>query len=466
MNKKILDSVFRAYDIRGKYPSELTEDFFENLGKAYATHFKPEKVVVGYDIRAESPVLMKALAKGLMDSGVDVTMLGEIATEMLYFATGEYSEIYDGGMVVTASHNPSGWNGCKMVNRNAKPISADTGLGDLKKIMLEGSFKKVKDTPGVRSELDIYPQFKHKILSFIKTAERRDVDIVVDAGNGIGGKVFDYIFGDLGIDVKRLFFIPDGTYPNHVPDPMKEENDVPIKNEVLNGPYDFGIAIDGDADRVFFIDKRGRKLDGAYTGVLIANHLLKDAPLKKVVHDPRSSIAMREETKKIGAETIECRVGHSFIKKVMADEKAVFGAEASSHFYYKDFYNADSGMVTIAVILDLVFSGFDLTEQWDRVIEAYPKSGEVNYKVENQQEVIDSIEQHYRDQGAQISYVDGISVEFDDWRFNMRLSNTESLLRLNLEALDKKIVIEKFKEVESLIGVKRDNMPFMIDLRD
>jgi len=479
MDRQILDTIFRAYDIRGRYPSELNSEFYENLGKAYATFFKPNKVVVGYDIRPESIEMKNSLAKGLCEMGCDVVDAGEIPTEALYFATGEYPEIFDGGLVVTASHNGTGWNGCKMVARNAKPISSTSGLMDLKKIIIENEYEKVRDQKGTVSEMDVMPEYKKKVLSFINLEKKKLLNIIVDAGNGIGGKVFDYIFGDLEINtgnstdnemgvlnIDRMYFEPDGTYPNHVPNPMEEENVEEIKKRVVETGADFGIAIDGDADRAFFIDKKGRRPDGVYVGVLLAKNILKNkSDNKKIIHDPRITWPFIKEAQKLGAEVYQSMAGHSFFKAAMAEKQALFGAEASAHFYYQDFYNCDSGMVTIAQMLNMYFEGFELTREVDYLFENYPNSGEVNYRVENAIVLIHQIEEFYEKQGAKIEKIDGLSVEFDDWRFNLRMSNTQPLLRINLEAKTKELVIEKFLEVEKMIGAVRDNLPALEELR-
>ncbi len=464
MNKETLDTVFRAYDIRGKCPEELDEEFFYNLGKAYATKFKPSTVVVGNDIRPESFTFKQSLIKGLTELGCDVTDVDEIATEMLYFTVGEFSALYDGGLVITASHNPIGWNGCKLVGRESKPIGKASGLWDLKKIMLEGNYEKAADKHGEVTDFYVYPDFKEKVLSFIETEKRKKLKIVVDAGNGIGGKIFDYVFGDLDLDVTEMYFVPNGHFPNHVPDPMKEENVKEIKRRVLEEDADFGIAIDGDGDRVFFIDKKGRKPDGVYMGVLLARYLLKNSENKKIIHDPRITWPFENEAEKLGAETYQSTAGHSYFKQKMAEEKALFGAEASSHFYYHDFYNCDSGMVTIALILQMYFEGFELTQVVDNLFETYPNSGEVNYQVDNPDEVLQKIESYYQKEGGKIEHIDGISVSFDTWRFNLRKSNTQALIRLNLEAKDRKTVVDKFKEVEKLIGGTRDNSPSLPEL--
>lgn len=459
MTKEILDKIFKAYDIRGLYPEQLSNELFYNLGRAYATKYKPGIVVVGHDIRPESAELKENLINGLLDSGSDVVDLGEIATEMIYFAVGEFKSVYDGGLVVTASHNPAGWNGCKMIDKNVMAIGAGTGGSELKELMLSANYAN----PNRRGELsyrDIYPEFKEKIRSFIRTAQRRDLKIVVDAGNGIGGKVFDYVFGDIPeLSITRMYFEPDGTYPNHIPNPIEEENVFEIKRKVVELNADLGIAIDGDADRAMFIDKQGRRPDGVYTGVLFAKHLLKGTKGESIIHDPRITWPFVKESENYNARAIESLAGHSFFKKAMSENKSVFGAEMSAHYFYRSFYNADSGMATIATMLDMMFGGIDLSNELDYLYSTYPNSGEVNYEVANPAEVFETFENHFTPLGGKISKFDGISVEFSDWRFNLRGSNTQPLIRLNVEGISQDLVKDKFLELENIIGAPRQNTP-------
>jgi phosphomannomutase len=465
MNKEILDKVFKAYDIRGKCSDGLDEKLYYELGKAYVTRFRPKTVVIGHDIRPESFTFKQALQEAILDSGCNVVDIGEIPTEMIYFAAGEYYQVYDGGLVVTASHNPQGWNGCKIVTKNAKPVGKDTGLEDMKQIILDQKYKKVSKSKGTFADSYLYPAFRDKVLSFITTKKRKPLNLVVDPGNGIGGKLFDYLFEPLGLNISRMYFVPNGLFPNHVPDPLKEENVTDLKQRVINEDADFGIAIDADADRVFFIDKKGRNPDGVYTGILLARNILKRSDNKRIIHDPRVTWPFEKEGAKFDAKTIQSIAGHSYFKHAMETEDAVFGAEQSSHFYYRDFYNCDSGMVTIAHLLNMYFEGFELTKAVDYLFETYPNSGEVNYKVNDADEVLKKLEKHYKNKGAKIAKLDGVSAEFNDWRFNLRKSNTQPLIRLNLEATDKNTVINKFHEVEKLIGFPRDNVPTLAELR-
>lgn len=466
MEKYILDSVFRAYDIRGRYPSELNKEFYEDLGKSYVTYYKPHKVVVGNDMRPSSLELKESLIKGLTTMGCDVIDLGEVAAEMVYFAVGEYEDLFQGGFYITASHNGPDWNGCKLLGKGAKFVGALTGLKDLKNIIMERNFQKVSDIPGSSKNLDIYPAYKQKILSYLKLDKRKNIKIVFDAGNGMGGKIFDYVFSDLGIEVEKMYFEPDGNFPNHLPNPMEEENVLELRKRVLETDADFGIATDGDGDRAFFVDKKGRRPNGTYTGVLISKTLINNNPdNNRIVIDPRLTWPFKKESNNIGAEIFQSVAGRSNIRSKMEETDALFGVENSSHFFYKDYYKCDSGMATIAHMLNMYYEGFDLTKELDYLFENYPNSGEVNYVVENPLGIISKIEDFYSKQGGKIEKIDGLTVEFSDWRFNLRNSNTQLLLRLNLEGTNKDIVIEKFLEVERMIGSARDNLPALEELR-
>lgn len=461
MDKNLLDGVFHAYDIRGEVTSQLDENFFEVLGKAYVTFLKAKKIVVGNDIRPESVSFKEAFIKGALSLGVDVVDIGEVATEMIYFASGSNLE-YDGGAVVTASHNPSGWNGCKMVGKGAIPLSGDYGLKEIKELMIQNNFTN-SDKAGTLTKIDIYPDFKEKVLSILEGVEIKKLKVVVDAGNGIGGKMFDYIFGEMPFEVTKMYFEPDGTFPNHVPNPLEEENVIEIKAKTKELNADIGIAIDGDADRVFFIDSKGRNPDGAYTGSILARKILEKNPGEVILQDPKLIWAIAKEVIKVGGKPIQIKTGHSFFKAAMREHNAIFGVELSSHIYFRDFYSADSGMMAIAYMIKFLSEGLDFIKELDYLYSTYPTSGEVNYKVNNNAEIIKTIEEKFKD--AKISKIDGISIEYPEWRFNLRGSNTQPLLRLCMEAESKDLIVEHFKEVEKLIGGTRDNKPQLAELQ-
>jgi phosphomannomutase len=459
-----LDKVFHAYDIRGLVPDELNAPFFEALGRAFVIFLKATRISVGRDFRPDSLAFQNAFIKGANTAGCDVEDIGEIATEMVYFAVGDNTRL-DGGATITASHNPAGWNGAKLVGQGGAPISGDYGLAKIKEIMLDlPSTKSVKNgKQGKTIKKDIYPSYKAKVLSFIGKTQIKSLEIVVDAGNGIGGKIFDYVFGELPLKVTKLYFEPDGTFPNHVPDPLKEENVAEIKKQTVEQQADIGIAIDGDADRVFFIDNKGRRPSGAYTGAIFAKYLLATHPGDKIIHCPRLVWCLRDEVQKAGGVPVISRVGHSLIKQCMRDEKALFSPETSAHFFYRDFYYCDSGMITIAIMLKLLSEDLDFDETLDYLYATYPNSGEVNFIVKDVQSTIAKIEAYYHDH--KIDKLDGISIEFPTWRFNLRGSNTEPKLRLNVEGKTKETVLEGFKEVEALIAAPRDNIPELPELQ-
>lgn len=466
ITKQNLDSVFHAYDVRGQDPEELNEEFFEALGKAFVTYLSAKKIVIGNDIRNSSEAYKNAFAKGARSLGCDVVDLGEIATEMIYFATGK-DHSFDGGATVTASHNPPGWNGCKMVGKGSRALSGDEGLAEIKDIMLEGKHKEQKNKKGKIEKYDIYPEFKEKILSFIGNTKIKPLKVVVDAGNGIGGKIFDYVFGDLDLDVTKMYFRPDGQFPNHTPNPIELENVIEIMDKTNELKADIGIAIDGDADRVFFVDNKKRNPDGIFTASIFIEYFLKNNPHSKIVIDPRVTGPIMEQIEKYKGEAIFSKAGHSFYKSKMKAHDAIFGAENSAHYFYKDFYYADSGMVTIAIMLKLLSEGLDFDERLDYLYKNFPKSGEVNYEVDSTKESISKVEKYIKSNypDAEFNYIDGIAVELESWRFSLRPSNTQPLLRLNLEADTKDRVISKFTEIEKAIEGKRNNLPALKELR-
>ncbi len=467
LKEDVLDLVFKAYDIRGRVPDELDSEFFYYLGNAYVSLFHPRQLAIGNDIRPESYTFKKSLERGIRDAGCAVLDLGEISTEMLYAVVGARSDTLDGGLVVTASHNPQGWNGCKLVGKSCAPIGKDTGLLDIKDEMLKLSNAPMQsNSAGVLTDLYAYPEYKDKVIAFAPNLSRLPkLRVLVDAGNGIGGRVFDYIFGNLpSLDITPMYFVPDGSFPHHVPDPMKEENVAELKERVVSEGFDLGISIDGDADRVFFVDRRGRRPSGVYMGVLIGSHLVRQSTNKRIVHDPRITWPFEKEAEKIGAEVFKSKAGHSYFKAKLPEVDALFGAEASSHFFYKDFYTCDSAMITLAIVFDMFATGFDLTERLDYLYATYPNSGEVNYTVESADAVLALVETAFSEDAKAIEHIDGLSMEFGAWRFNLRKSNTQPLVRLNVEGVDVPSVVEGFNRVENIINAPRKNMPSLAEL--
>lgn len=465
ITKDNLDSVFHAYDIRGRDPEQLDNEFFTTLGKAFATYLNAKKVAVGHDFRKTSKQYHEAFIKGVISTGCDVVDIGEIATEITYFSTLHIPDI-DGSATITASHNPKGWNGCKMVAKQATPLSGDKGLPEVKELMLKNDFHQA-DKSGEVTEQDIKPAYKEKILSILKGTKIKPMKIIVDAGNGIGGKFFDYIFSDLPLEVVKMYFEPDDNFPHHTPNPIELENVEELMKKTVELEAEIGMSIDGDADRVGFIDNKGRNPDGVYTGAILAKYYMDQNKGTKIVFGPNAIFPIRDEVKKAGSVPIVCKTGHSFFKAKMKEEDAVFGLEQSSHYYYKDFYYADSGMTTIAIMIKLLSEGLDFDEQLDYFYANYPMSGEVNYQVEDPQGIMAEIEKHCTNsyQNLKIDHLDGVSIEHEEWRFNLRPSNTQPLIRLNVEGKSKDIVIEKFREFEELIGGVRDNKPVLKELQ-
>lgn len=462
ISDKILTAVFHAYDVRGLIDTQLDIHFYEELGKATATYLNAKNIAVGYDIRPTSPEFAAAFQKGLHSCGVNTFELGLIPTEMIYFAAGSMSEL-DGAVTITASHNPAEWNGAKMVAKHGQPLSGESGFPEIQRLMQIGEYK-LAAVPGQSQKLDLWNDYRGKVLSYLDNVDVSQLKLIVDAGNGIGAHVFQRIFGDRVNNVKYLFAEMDGNFPHHVPDPIKEENVQEIKAACATGQFDLGIAIDGDADRVFFLDRQGRNPNGAYTGAVLAKYLLNQRQSGgKIIHDTRLYLPLMEVIQQHGGESVKVKAGHALMKEQMRVHQAIFGTEVSCHFYYDDFYFSDSGMITIAIMLKMAAEGKDFAQELDHFYNNFPNSGEVNYKVSNNNEVIAKVKTHFSD--GQLDELDGISINYPTWRFSLRAANTQPLLRLNLEGINLAVLQEKFKEIESLIGSPRDNQPALEALR-
>ncbi len=431
-------SAFKAYDIRGIYPDQINAPFMEALARAYATHFRPARVVIGYDARLSSEELAASLAEGFRNSGVDVLDLGLCGTEMVYFATGEYRT--DGGIMITASHNPKEYNGCKMVARDVVPVGAASGLTEIRKMVAEnGPFEHVRPAkPGYRGDytrLDITKEFLDWMTRQLSTPARRDLKVVLNAGNGAAGPTLRALSGKLSCQCELLFEQPDGNFPNGVPNPLLPECREDTARAVRDAEADFGVAFDGDFDRCFFFDEQGRFIEGYYIVGLLARQILKKHPGAKIIHDPRLTWNTVETVKQLGGVPVESKTGHAFIKERMRLEKAESGGEMSAHHYFRTFWYCDTGILPFLLILELLSSTEKrLSELVDEAILRYPVTGEQNFTIAASPEaVLKAVEQHYAGAG-EISRRDGLSISFDDWRFNLRASNTEPLLRLNVES--------------------------------
>ncbi len=423
---------FKAYDVRGRLPDELNEDIAYRIGRGFAEFVKPRKVAVGRDIRLSSAQLRDALVKGLADSGVDVYDIGLCGTEGVYFAT--FHESLDGGIMVTASHNPPDYNGMKMVRERAKPISSDTGLEDIRVIAERGEFASPARA-GRRQDLDISMSYLEHLLNYIERGKLKPLKIVVNAGNGGAGVIIDQIEKHLPFEFIKLFNQPDGHFPNGVPNPMLEENRAPTIEAIRKHKADLGLAWDGDFDRCFFFDEGGRFIEGYYIVGLLASAFLKRYPGAKIVHDPRLTWNTLDMVKSLGGVPVLCKSGHAFIKEKMRTEDAVYGGEMSAHHYFRDFSYADSGMIPWLLVTQIVCeSGKSLSALVNERIKLFPASGEINRKLPDGKAAIQRIEKLYKPKAQSVDYTDGLSMEFDRWRFNLRTSNTEPLVRLNVES--------------------------------
>ena len=446
---------FKAYDVRGKLGEELNEEVAYNIGRAFAQHLKANRVVVGGDIRLTSESLKNALAKGLMDSGADVIDIGMTGTEEIYFAA--FHLDVDGGIEVTASHNPLDYNGMKFVGRGALPISGDSGLKEIQHIAEIQNFETISDQ-GALSQLSILDDYVNHLLGYINLAELKPLKLVVNSGNGAAGHVIDAIeacFEEQGVQVEfiKVHHQPDGTFPNGIPNPLLPDNRKATADAVLANGADIGIAWDGDFDRCFLFDENGEFIEGYYIVGLLADAFLNKHPGEKIIHDPRLTWNTIDIVKKAGGTPIQSKTGHAFIKERMRAEDAIYGGEMSAHHYFRDFAYCDSGMIPWLLVAELISkSGTPLSKLVDERMMAYPCSGEINYKVKDTQASIQAVKDKFTSLKPLIDDTDGISLEFSDWRLNLRASNTEPLLRLNVESRGNlQTVKQHVSEIEALI---------------
>lgn len=445
---------FKAYDIRGKVPEELNVDLAYKIGIAYADIINPGKIIVGYDVRLESPMIAEAVIKGLNYRGVDVINIGICGTEEVYFHTFNMEKDgIGGGIMITASHNPKGYNGMKMVKQGSRPM---TGADDLQKIhdyILSDNIEKHLSSSGKMIKQEDKTAYISHLLSYIDVKKIQPLKIVVNPGNGPAGAVVRLLEKHLPCEFIYINEQPDGNFPNGVPNPMLQDNRKVTSDAVISNKADFGIAWDGDFDRCFLFDEKGSFIEGYYIVGLLAGSILRKSVGEKIIHDPRLVWNTIDIVKKAGGLALQSKSGHSFIKEKMREENAIYGGEMSAHHYFRDFAYCDSGMLPWLLILELLgVSSNKLSQMVTKSLDDYPCSGEINYKVDDVSSALRTIEKHFEPQGPTIDYTDGISIEFDDWRFNLRGSNTEPLLRLNLEVRGKNISIsEKVKEIESVI---------------
>ncbi len=443
-------SCFKAYDIRGQIPTQLNEDIAYRIGRAVAAFLEPQKVAVGRDVRLSSASLCAALSRGLMDGGADVLDIGLCGTEEIYFTT--FHEGLDGGIMVTASHNPMDYNGMKLVREGSRPISGDSGL-DVIRELTEGNRFPENHCRGTRVSKESKTDYIDHLLSYVDPAVLKPLKIVVNAGNGGAGPIIDRLEASLPFQFIKIHHEPDGHFPNGIPNPLLPEcRDATIQAVSRHGA-DLGLAWDGDFDRCFFFDETGRFIEGYYLVGLLAQAMLAQCPGAKIIHDPRLTWNTIEIVRDAGGVPVLSKTGHAFIKERMRLEDAVYGGEMSAHHYFREFAYCDSGMIPwLLVAQQLCRSGQRLSALVEKRMQAFPCSGEINFRVADAQAKIQDVLAAYGDDEPRLDHTDGVSVEFSDWRFNLRSSNTEPLLRLNVESRrDARLMARRTEELCKLI---------------
>jgi len=426
-------NAFKAYDIRGRIPDEINESLAYDIARAFCALANPRRVAVGYDIRPTSPELAAAIRRGLLDCGSDALDIGLWGTEAVYFATFAYQ--LDGGIMVTASHNPSDYNGMKLVRAEARPVSSDTGLAEMRARLEAASLPGKAARPGRESPLDIRGRYIEHLLGYVDPAKLRKLKVVVNPGNGGAGLVIDALEPHLPFEFVKVNHRPDGTFPNGIPNPMLEENRAATADAVRRSGADVGIAWDGDYDRCFFFDEQGRFVEGYYLVGLLAEVFLAREPGARIVHDPRLIWNTRDIVSERGGTPVLCRSGHAFIKQKMREVDAAYGGEMSAHHYFRSFSYCDSGMIPWLLVLQVIAERGPLSGLLEPRMRRFPVSGEINRRLTTDAKtILERIERHYADSALALERTDGLSLEFPEWRFNLRGSNTEPLVRLNVES--------------------------------
>jgi len=446
---RVLDpKVFKAYDVRGIYPDELDEDGARAIGRGYVEEFEPRAIAVGRDMRLSSPSMAAAAMEGAAEAGADVVDLGMVGTEMVYFAVGELE--LEGGIMVTASHNPKEYTGMKIVRRGALPVGGDSGLLDIRTRAMSGARHETGPKGTIRQE-DIWPRWVDAVLAFIDVGAVKPLRVVIDAANGMGGVMLPPVLERLPIHAVPYFFEPDGTFPNHEPNPLLPENREFIVAKVKEESADLGVAFDGDADRCFFVDDTGEFVPGDFVTALLAESIVEKDPGARILYDVRASWAVPETIERAGGVPLVNRVGHAFFKHRMREEGAVFGGEVSGHYYFREFSQADSGVIPFLLMLELISKrGQKLSEILRPYNDRYFITGELNTPVADVALKLQELKERFGPEGT-VSHLDGLSVDSEDWHMNVRPSNTEPLLRLNLEALSPELMERKRDEVLEVI---------------
>ena len=448
---------FKAYDIRGQLGTELDESVAYRIGRAYAEFLKPKNVVLGGDIRLTSESLKAALSEGIRDAGADVLDIGMVGTEQVYFATSHLQA--DGGIEVTASHNPIDYNGMKPIREGSRPISSDTGLLDIKRMAEENDFSPIDAARrGGYTQVSIMQEYLDHLCGYVDLPAIKPIKLVMNAGNGAAGPVVDAIEArfkslQLPIEIIKIHNTPDGSFPNGIPNPLLPENRGSTIDAVLQHGADMGIAWDGDFDRCFMVDEKGNFIEGYYIVGLLAEAFLLKTPGAKIIHDPRLTWNTIDVAAKNGGQAIQSKTGHAFIKERMRAEDAVYGGEMSAHHYFRDFFYCDSGMIPWLLVMELISSsGRPLSNLVRAMVEAYPSPGEINRTIADPAKAIRQVKQHYEAKALVIDEIDGISMEFTDWRFNLRMSNTEPVVRFNVETRgDRELLEQRQNEVLAIL---------------
>lgn len=451
MHTPIKTQCFKAYDIRGQVPFDLNEHVAYRIGRSLVVELQGKRIVLGRDMRLESPMLAEAMSRGIREAGADVIDIGLCGTEEVYFATSAFNA--DGGVMITASHNPKGYNGMKLVKSESRPISGDTGLNAIRDRVESGDLGPLAGTPGVvQFELDKTRYIEH-LLGYVSVGDLKPLKILADPGNGAAGPVLQELINKLPFEWVVINADPDGNFPNGVPNPLLQENRHLTQHALLANGCDIGLAWDGDFDRCFFFDEKGRFIEGYYLVGLLAEMLLKRHPGGKIIHDPRLTWNTIDQVQLAGGVPVLCKTGHAFIKERMRLEDAIYGGEMSAHHYFRDFAYCDSGMIPWLLITALMSStGKTLAQLVDERIDTYPCSGEINFRVESVPAILEKVLNKYLPLNPQFDQTDGISISFENWRFNLRASNTEPLLRLNVEAKrDRGLMEKKLREISLLI---------------
>ncbi len=441
--------LFKAYDVRGTVPDQLTPDIAYRIGRAIVAFLDADEVVVGRDMRVSGPALQGALMDGIRDQGANVTDIGLVSTDTLYFAVGKYG--FPAGVIITASHNPANYNGFKICREEAQALSLDTGIGDIRDMVISGDFPEPRGERGDVTEKNVLGAYADHVLSLIDPAKIKPLKIAIDAGNGMGGLLAPAVFDRLPVEIVPLYFELDGTFPNHEANPIEPENVRDLKRTVLDQQCDLGIAFDGDADRMFLIDEHGNFISGDITAAMVSLELLKHNPGATIVYNLICSRTVPEVIEDNGGTAVRSRVGHSFIKALMRKTGAIFGGEHSGHFYFRESWNADSGIIAAVTVLQLISVSNQSLSEILEPIDTRVRSGEINSEITDLEGTLKRVEEYYAAEGAEVDHVDGLTVGFEEWWFNVRPSNTQPLVRLNVEAETQDLLDEKTAEVLGLI---------------